>query len=605
MAAPINISAYKDALVVLGTASIVVPIVRRWGLSPMLGYLAAGALLGPVGLGSFIGTVPFLYWVTVVDAKNVAGIAELGVVFLLFLIGMELSYKRLKAMRRLVFGLGSLQIVLSTIAIGGVAALIGNTPAVSIIIGACLSLSSTAIVVEVLSNQGRLATIAGRTSLAVLLAQDLAVVPILLFVSIVGAGAGSSVLTSLLMALLNAAIALGAIVVIGRLLLRPLFHLVASDGSNELFVAAALFVIVGTGVATAIAGLSMALGAFVAGLLLAETEFHKAIETTIDPFKGLLLGLFFLTVGMNIDFRELAREPLWLFASVVGLITVKSIGLIGLARIFRIRWPAAIEAGLLLGPGGEFAFVGIGMATTLGLIKADVSSFTLAVTSITMALIPSLSLVARRLEPRFRVPKATDPELAVAPSGGTAHAIVIGHGRVGQVVGQMLDRHGLRYIAVDNDAAAVLEHRRSGREVFYGDAANPEFLKRCGLMDAKAVIVTVASADAIDEIVKQVRTLRPNILIVSRARDAAHARHLYTIGVTDAVPATIEASLQLSEAALMGLGLATGLVIASIHEKRDEIRRELQQAAGRAGVETAHSIRAKEQRSAQISSTDR
>jgi len=593
VAAPINIDAYSDALVVLGTAGIVVPILRRWGLSPVLGYLAAGALLGPLGLGSLIKAFPFLYWVTVVDAENVAGIAELGVVFLLFLIGMELSYERLKAMRRLVFGLGSLQIVLTAAVIGGITALVGNPAAVSIILGACLALSSTAIVIEVLSNQGRLATTAGRTSFSVLLAQDLAVIPILLFVSILGSGASSSVMTSLMLALVNATLAVGAIVIIGRLFLRPLFRLVASTGASELFVAAALFVIIGTGVAAALAGLSMALGAFIAGLLLAETEFRKAIETTIGPFKGLLLGLFFFTVGMNIDVRELAREPLWLFASVVGLIGIKSILLTGLARIFRLPWSAAIETGLLLGPGGEFAFVGIGMATTLGLISSNVSSFTLAVTSITMALIPALSLVARRLTPKFREPKALDPELTVAPSGGTGHAIVIGHGRVGQVVCSLLDRHSYHYIAVDNDAAAVPAHRRSGREVYYGNATDPEFLKSCGLMDAKAVIVTVAAEAQIDEIVRQVRALRTDVVIVSRARDAAHARHLYAIGVTDAVPETIEASLQLSEVALIGLGQATGLVIASIHEKRDEFRRELQQAAGRGDVETTRSVHSK------------
>ena len=588
MAAPINIDAYSDALVVLGTAGVVIPVVRRWGLSPVLGYLAAGALLGPLGLGSLINTFPFLYWVTVVDAKNVAGFAELGVVFLLFLIGLELSYERLKAMRRLVFGLGSLQIILSAAIIGGIAVLAGNTPAVSIILGACLALSSTAIVVEVLSNQGRLATTAGRASFSVLLAQDLAVIPILLFVSILGAGASSSVITSLVLALLNAALAVGAIVIIGRLFLRPLFRLVASTGTSELFVATTLFVIIGTGVVAALAGLSMALGAFVAGLLLAETEFRKAIETTIGPFKGLLLGLFFFTVGMNLDVRELARQPLWLFASVVGLIGIKSILLTGLTRIFRVPWSAAIETGLLLGPGGEFAFVGIGMATTLGLITAGVSSFTLAVTSITMALIPVLSHVARRLAPKFADHKALAPELAVAPSGGSGHAIVVGHGRVGQVVCSMLDRHSVRYIAVDHDADAVPHHRQSGREVYYGDATHLEFLKSCGLKDARAVVVTVATEKAIDEIVRQVRALRTDIVIVSRARDAAHARHLYAIGVTDAVPETIEASLQLSEAALIGLGMATGLVIASVHEKRDEFRRELQQAATQTGNVTTH-----------------
>ncbi|MDI1264657.1 MAG: NAD-binding protein, partial [bacterium] len=234
------------------------------------------------------------------------------------------------------------------------------------------------------------------------------------------------------------------------------------------------------------------------------------------------------------------------------------------------------------GPGGEFAFVGIAMATTLGLIDAKMSSFTVALTSLTMILIPALSLLARRLAPMMRDDKPLDPELAVEPRGGSGHAIVVGHGRVGQVVCEMLDRHHFRYVAVDNDAAAVPEQRRQGRTVFYGDATNPEFLKSCGLMDAAAVIVTIGEAKGIDEIVAQVRALRPDMPVVSRARDADHARHLYQIGVTDAVPETIEASLLLSEAALIGLGVAMGLVVASIHEKRDEFRHELQQAAGKA-----------------------
>lgn len=586
MAAAINVDAYSDALVCLGTAGIVIPMLRRRGFSPVLGYLAAGALLGPLGLGSLTSSIPILYWVTVVDAKNVAGIAELGVVFLLFLIGMELSYERLKAMRRLVFGLGSLQIVISTAVIGGIVALTGNTAAVSITLGACLALSSTAIVVETLSNQGRLATAAGRTSFSVLLAQDLAVIPILLFISILGAGARSSVMTSLVLALSDAVLAVVAIVIIGRLFLRSLFRSVASARTSELFVAATLFVIIVTGVAAALAGLPMALGAFIAGLLLAETEFRKAIETTIGPFKGLLLGLFFFTVGMNIDFRELARHPLWLFASVVGLVGIKSILLTGLARIFRTPWSAAVETGLMLGPGGEFAFVGIGLATTLGIIEAKVSSFTLAVTSLTMAFIPVLSHFGRQLAPKFGDQKTLEPELAIAPSGGARHAIVVGHGRVGQVVCSMLDRHSIRYIAIDNDTAAVPEHRRRGRDVYYGDATNPGFLESCGLMNAKAVIVTIAARAEIDEIVKQVRALRTDIVVVSRARDAAHARHLYAIGVTEAVPETIEASLQLSEVTLIELGLPIGLVIASIHEKRDEFRNELQQAAERSRTET-------------------
>jgi len=580
MTSSINVQVYSDALVLLGTAGVVVPLVRRFGFNPVLGYLVAGAILGPLGLGSFIDRFPLLYWFTVVDAANVSGIANLGVVFLLFLIGMELSYERLKAMHRLIFGLGSLQIVFSTVAIGLVAALAGSKAPVSLILGACLALSSTAIVMEILGRQKRLNTSAGRASFAVLLAQDLAVVPLLLFITIFGAGESGSVIATLALALTNAAIALGVIVVVGRVVMRPLFRLVASVGMSDLFVATTLFVIVATGVAAALAGVSMALGAFVAGLLLAETEFRKAIETAIDPFKGLLLGLFFFTVGMNIDFRQIIRDPVWLIAGAAGLIFVKSTILVFLARMFRLSWPASIEVGLLLGPGGEFAFVGIGMAATLGLIDGNVSSFAVALTTLTMMLTPALSHVARRLAPMVRQDKPLDPELTIAPSGGSGHAIVVGHGRVGQVVCTMLDRHQFKYTAVDNDAAAVPEQRRQGRTVFYGDATNPEFLKSCGLMEAAAVIVTINEPEGIDAIVAQVRALRKDVLIVSRARDADHARHLYGIGVTDAVPETIEASLLVSEAALIGLGVPMGLVVATIHEKREEFRHELQQAAG-------------------------
>jgi CPA2 family monovalent cation:H+ antiporter-2 len=582
MASPINIPVYSDALVLLGTAGVVIPLVRRFGFNPVLGYLGAGAILGPFGLGSFIDKFPFLYWFTVVDPGNVSGLANLGVVFLLFLIGMELSYDRLKAMRRLIFGLGSLQILFSTVAIALVAGLAGSKAPVALILGACLALSSTAIVIEILARQKRLNTSAGRASFAVLLAQDLAVAPMLLFISIFGAGDSGSVAATLALALTNAAVALAVIVLVGRLVMRPLFRLVASVGMSDLFVATTLFVIVATGVAAAVAGFSMALGAFVAGLLLAETEFRKAIETAIDPFKGLLLGLFFFTVGMNIDFRQIARDPVWLIAGAVGLIAVKAAILIVLARLYRLSWRASIEVGLLLGPGGEFAFVAMGMAAASGLIDAKVSSFAIALTTLTMILTPALSHIARRLAPMVREDKPLDPELTVAPDGGSGHAIVVGHGRVGQVVCDMLARHQFKYVAVDNDAAAVPEQRRKGRTVFYGDATNPEFLKSCGLMEAAAIIVTINEADGIDEIVAQVRTLRKDMPIVSRARDADHARHLYSIGVTDAVPETIEASLLLSEAALIGLGVAVGHVIASIHEKRDEFRQELQQAAGSA-----------------------
>lgn len=593
MAASINIPVYSDALVVLATAGIVVPMVRRWGMSPVLGYLAAGAVLGPLGLGSFINDLPFLYWLTVVDAKNVAGIAELGVVFLLFLIGLELSFERLMAMRRLVFGLGSLQIAVTTALLSAGLMAAGLGTGIAIVIGGCLALSSTAIVLEVLSAQGRMTTTVGRTSFSVLLAQDLAVVPLLMFVSILGANSGSSVMATIGVAMLQAAAAVGFIAVVGRLLLRPLFRLVASAQSSELFIAATLFVVVATGVVAAVAGLSMALGAFVAGLMLAETEYRRAVVATIEPFKGLLLGIFFFTVGMAIDFRELAREPFLLAGGVIALIAVKAIVLVGLCRYFRISWPASLETALLLGPGGEFAFVGLGLAAGLKLIDRETASFTLAVTALTMALIPLMPMLARRLSPLVSPPKEVAPELLVQPAPQQRHAIVVGYGRVGKVVCGLLDEHSVPFVATDHDATEVAEDRRRGHNVFYGDATNPAFLEACGLSQAAAVIVTINARQTIDEIVETTRQLRPDIQIISRARDAAHARHLYGVGVTDAVPETIEASLQLSEAALVGLGIPAGPVIATIHERRDAFRAELQKAALSAGRPVGHTFRAR------------
>ena len=588
-----NMAGYSDALVVLGTAGVVVPMVRRWGLSPVLGYLGAGAILGPLGLGSISNAFPALSWFTINDAQNVAGIAELGIIFLLFLIGLELSFPRLSAMRRLVIGLGGSQVLLTSALIAGAALAVGKNPSEAIVLGVSLSLSSTAIVLELLSNQQRLTTSVGRASFSVLLAQDLAVIPVLLFVSILAARSGGSVIASLASALLQAAVAVTVIVVFGRVLLRPLFRLVATARSSELFIAAVLFVIVAAGVIADQAGLSMALGAFVAGLLLAETEYRKAIEATMAPFKGLLLGVFFFTVGMNIDFRELVREPLLLLGGVVSLIALKSLLLIGLAKLFRLSWPVATETGLLLGPGGEFAFVSIGMAAAAGLIEVPLARFTLAVTSVTMALTPLLSICARQLAAQLTAGKAVDPELTARPAGGQKHAIVVGYGRVGKVVCALLRQHGISYIAADSDALTVTRDRREGHDVYYGNAADPRFLESCGLATAAGVIITIHSVGVIDDVVEHVRAMRPDILIVSRARDADHARHLYSLGATDAVPETIEASLQLSEAALVGLGVATGLAIASIHEKRDEIRHALQQAAQDAGREKIHSVKAK------------
>ncbi|MGD9783500.1 MAG: cation:proton antiporter [Hyphomicrobiaceae bacterium] len=579
MATEINVPAYSDALVVLGTAGIIVPLLSRWGLSPVVGYLGAGALLGPQGLGTYVADLPFLYWLTVIDAKNVASIADLGVVFLLFLIGLELSFERLLTMRRLLTGLGGSQIALTCAIIAGLLMLFGLPGSVAVILGGSLALSSTAVVLEVLSREDRLSTVTGRVSFSVLLAQDLAVVPLLIFISLLAADTGGSVLSSIGIALAQALVAIAIILVTGRLFLRPLFRLVSASRSIELFIAATLFVVILTGFIAAVSGLSMALGAFIAGLLLAGTEYRRAVQATVEPFKSLLLGIFFFTVGMSIDVREILREPGWIAAAVVALIAGKAAVIVLLGRLFKLTWPVSIETALLLGPGGEFAFVGVGLAATLGVMDREVAAFTLTVTSLSMALIPLMAIAGRRLAGWFAEPAGADPEIAVAPLAQTGHAIVVGYGRMGKVVCDLLRMHGIPYVAIDHDGRSVTSDRRKGHDVYYGDATSPAFLEACGVRRASAVVVTIQAQDVIDRVVESVRTFRPDIRIVSRARDGAHARHLYAIGVNNAVPETVEASLQLSRAALVELGVQQGPVGVSIKHKREELRQDLQPQA--------------------------
>jgi CPA2 family monovalent cation:H+ antiporter-2 len=576
-----NFEIYSDAMIVLATAAVLVPLGQRFKLSPILGFLIAGAVLGPHGLGALKSFIPWLHWVTISEEKGLGAIAELGVVFLLFLIGLELSFKRLVTMRRLVFGLATLQVTISAAAIGFVASLLGQRPAASVLIGLSLALSSTAIVIEVLSRKNRLNTTTGRTSFAILLLQDLAVVPLLFLVTILGPEHQGSLLWDLLQAFAQAVLVIVAIVVVGTVVLRPLFRLVASAESTELFVAAALLVAVGSGLASAAAGLSMALGAFVAGLLLSETEYHRAIEATIDPFKGLLLGVFFFSVGMSLDLALILAHPLTIAAGVLGLIAIKSGVLTGLLRLFQVPWPAAFETSLLLAPGGEFAFIVIGLATLKGIVPEEAGDIVLAITSFSMAIIPVLDVFARRGARKLSAKQGPNPALTLAPPQEHVDAIVIGCGRVGRLVSEMLTEHNVKHIIVESDAGVVTRCRGEGLPVYFGDAKRLPFLKACGIATAKGVVITVNKPSVADEIVVSVRELREEIVIVARAGDEKHARKLYKLGVTDAVPETIEASLQLSEAALVGLGVPTGPVIASIHEKRDEFREVLQGAAGR------------------------
>lgn len=582
-ATPVDPAIFKDAMIVLATAAIIVPLVKRWKVSPVLAFLLAGTVLGPNGVGAFADAFPQLSWLTVGDEKGLGIIGELGVVFLLFLIGLELSTARMLTMRRLVFGLGTLQVVLSTIPIALVAGFAGARPGAAVIIGVSLALSSTAIVVEVLSQGRRLTSATGRVTFAILLLQDLAVMPLLFLVAILGGDKQGSLVSGILQAFGHAGLAIAIIIAAGWVVMRPLFRLVAASASVELFVAATLFVAVGSGLLSAAAGLSMTLGAFLAGLLLAETEFRKAIEATVEPFKGLLLGVFFFSVGMSLDVGWLARNAVPVLGATIALLLLKGLIVAGLARAFRLSGRSTIESAFLLAPGGEFAFIAIGLAMASGIVNPEIGAFAIAITTFTMVLIPVLDRLGRTLARKVLPAPPIEPIMLEAPPDDIApRAIVVGHGRVGELVADMLSRHGVPHLIIERDAKLVGMWRGRGRPIYYGDAKNPEFLKRCGIAEASAFIITIHLQHEIDELVRAVRDLRPDIVIVARARDAQHASHLYDLGVTDAVPETIEASLQLSEAALVGLGIPTGPVIASIHEKRDEYRAVMQAAAGRA-----------------------
>ena len=580
MSGAVDFATYKETLIVLGTAGLIIPAMQRLRISPIVGYLAAGAILGPFGLGTLVANHPWLQMVTISDNTGLSAIAELGIVFLMFIIGLELSFQRLFTLRKLVFGLGSLQLVSATSVIAGIVYLMGFDAGAAVLVGASLALSSTAIVVEVLARKNRLSSSAGRASFSILLFQDLSVIPILVGVTLLAPQSGGTVSSDVLLAIASGVAMIAAITLIGRRVLRPVLRYVASLDSPELFLAAVLLIIIGSGILAAWSGLSMALGSFVAGLLLADTEYKAAIESLISPFKGLLLGVFFITIGTQINALELIINPIFVITTVLGLIVVKTITLVPLVRLFGLSWSAAIETGLLIGSAGEFAFIVLALATSEGLITPQNSADLLTIVAVSMALIPLSGRLGRLISKRSLSKLDTLPVTPEDHASEKPSAIIVGGGRVGRLVADMLAQHGMSHLITDRDPSIVSGLRKNGRNVYYGDARQVPFLKTCGIDRAPAVIVTVNSPADTDAVIAAVRSVRPDIPIIARARDAAHAKRLYRLGATDAVPETIEASLQLSEASLVALGVPVGLVIGSIHEQRDQLRRDLQEAVG-------------------------
>jgi len=553
--------AIGEVLILLVTAVLAVWLFHRLNISPILGYLVGGAVIGPHALG------------LVQDIETVRSLAEFGVVFLLFTIGLELSFKRLWVMRRLVFGLGSAQVLVTSVVIAVVAAVAGLPVETAIVIGGALALSSTALVLQVLIDRGELPDRFGRAAFSVLLLQDLAVVPLLVLVPLLARSGGGALplLQAIGFAAVQAVIVVGVVVLAGRFVLRPLIDRIAATRNAELFVAAILLIVLGIGFATSIAGLSMALGAFLAGLLLAESPYRHQIEADIRPFRGMLLGLFFLTVGALINAHVLIEHAALVMAILVGLIAGKAAIVALLARLFGLQTIDAARTGLVLANCGEFAFVILAAALATGMIDGEVAALLALTAALSMISPPILAALGRHLV-RFekKKPDAALDTLAREAGELDKHAVILGFGRFGQTVARLLDAAQVNWIALDLDSGQVLNAHRRGFPVYFGDGTRRSVLEAAGAARACAVVVTLDNPGAAERAVEAAHMVRPDLPVATRARDHRQAKRLQDYGARIVIPEIVEASIQLGLQVLGETGNAPGNIDALL----DEIRRQ-------------------------------
>lgn len=550
----VHIPYVREVLLFLFTAGFIVPLLQR-KISPIIAFFIVGSVIGPYGLGLLQPTFEPVSWLVITDREGVALLAELGVIFLLFVIGLELSFQRLWAMRRLVFGLGGAQVLVTATVIAVTALLWGNAPGVSIILGACLALSSTAIVTQLLMESGRLGSPTGRVTFSILLMQDLAVVPILFAVSVLGTMATANLALGFGFALIQAIVTIALIYGVGRLIIHPALHIVASTNSREAFVAIVLLLVIGTAVLTGLAGLSMALGAFLAGLLVAETEFRHQVKIDIEPFKGLMMGLFFLSVGMGVDWRVVLDNPFWILASALGLVALKIVIIFGLCLLWRLPRSRAAEAAIMLGQAGEFGFLVVGLSITVGLLSPEIGQFMLIVVGLTMLATPVMDWLAKRAAQALQPVDDKRERLTFVDEELEGHVIIAGYGRVGKTIAGVLNGENFQYIAIDRDPAIVKSARAQGRPVRLGDASMLPILRDAGLDRASAVVVTIADEEATAELTAELKRIAAGVPIFARARNRGHAQLLLDRGATKAVPETTEGSLRLAELLLIESGI--------------------------------------------------
>jgi CPA2 family monovalent cation:H+ antiporter-2 len=558
----------KDFLVFLVAAALIVPLFHRARIGAVLGFLLIGVAVGPYGLGRLAADHPWILYLTIEDRARVAPFAELGVMFLLFLVGLDLSMARLWTLRRFVLGVGGIQFVVSTLAIAvGLAAMGAEGPA-ALVLGLCLAMSSTAVVMQLLEEQGRTATPLGQLALAVLLFQDLMVAPVLFGTEMIGRG-GPSVLVGLGGALLPAALAVVVIAGAGYYLLRPLFHVAGHTGSRELIMAMALLIVVALAGTTERLGLSAALGAFLAGVLLSGTEYRHQIEIDLGPVKGLLVGLFFITVGMTIDVRAAWNDIGPILLAVALLVALKAVVLFGACAIWRVATPVGIEAALLLAQAGEFGFIVIAVAGARDLLPAHLAQFATVVVGISMVATPVGAMLARWIGQSLQSAADGARAHAIDASELSGHVVIGGYGRVGETIARLLEAENVPFVALDIDARRVAEERKRGRSVYYGDAGRSELLRRVGLARARAFVVTVNAPRAAEIMVTAVRRERPDALVFARAKDAEHAARLLALGAVGVIPEAAEASLQLGGRLLEALGLPDDAVAQRLAAERE------------------------------------
>lgn len=553
-----NIEYLTDIIMLLAAAVIAVPLFQSLGLGAIPGFLVAGMVLGPAGLGY------------IENYDEITHLAELGVVLLLFIIGIEINPSRLWKMKRLLLGLGTLQVLIT----GGLITIIVHeflaaSWEVSLLTGLALALSSTAFVLQLLTERKLLHSEYGKPALAVLLLQDLAVIPLLAFVSLM-ATAELTIAEDVFLALVEALVILLLVIVAARYVLNPLLKVLTRFGSPEIFTASALLLVLGTAQAMESVGMSMAMGAFIAGLLIADSSFRHQITAEIQPFRGLLLGLFFMTMGMSINIELFLGKPLVLLAVVAALIAVKFATLWPLSRLFGIPQQAAVAVSLLLAQSGEFALVLFALAHGMGLLDERLFQYLLIVVMLSMLATPVLEKMAYRIFSLARGSTATVPDVDIGNAvQETRPVILAGFGRMGRRVGYIMELMNVPYVAIDTDASLVARERAAGKAVYFGDARRPEVLRAAGAAVAPLVIVSIDDFEATESMVSALHSVFPDIPVFARGHDLARCRSLGAAGAHFTVSETMEASAELARAALLHMGAAHPAVADALKNFRE------------------------------------